>query len=279
MSQRPRWVTQVAGWGGVALLAFLVTVVGVVRHSPLIRLDGAVRDFTTLHRTTTGFAIFSLITWFGTFSVMGPALLVGGAVLSWVRRSLAPLVVCASAVLLLGSTVSLGKLVIDRRRPPISPGLALAEDGSFPSGHTTTSVVLGFVLLLLLDERLSRRGRRVGLALLVLFTALIGTSRVYLGAHWFTDVLGGWLLGSAITAVLAVGWWVWQPETRSRAEGRAPRSRAPAVAASDPDPVLPRGRAPHAPSGAPTGRRLRDRFGTTPAGEGPRDPRAEGAPS
>ncbi len=279
MEQRPAWADRVAVGGALALLAFAVTVVGVVRHTPLIHLDGVVRDFTIDHRSATGFAILSVVTWFGTFSVMGPALVALGAVLGWFRRSLVPFVFCSAAVLLLGTSVGTGKLLIDRKRPPVPVGVALAEDGSFPSGHTTTSVVLAFVLLLLVQHRLSRRGNWVGLGLVVLFTAIIGTSRVYLGAHWLTDVVGGWLLGSAISAALALGWWATQPWAFGPAQGRAPGLLVRALAEPDQDPAPPHGREGHGPTDGRRAHPLLDRFDTARGVEAPRDPHAEGAPS
>jgi undecaprenyl-diphosphatase len=69
-------------------------------------------------------------------------------------------------------------------------------DASFPSGHASISVALyalGFYLLF--HAARSSRLKRLWLALAILFPLLIGFSRLYLGAHYLSDVLAGWSIG------------------------------------------------------------------------------------
>ncbi len=113
------------------------------------------------------------------------------------------------------------KLVFQRERPPFrDPGI-LETTASFPSGHAMGSFVsyglLAYLLLLALP--LGKKWRYVvpAIALLVL---LIGSSRIYLGAHYFSDVVGGFLVGSAwlatcITAIETVRRRRLQRQTRS----------------------------------------------------------------
>jgi undecaprenyl-diphosphatase len=74
--------------------------------------------------------------------------------------------------------------------------------GSFPSGHTMVSTIffatLAFLLLRRIQSSTSRIFIAVGTALILVF---IGFSRLYLGYHWFLDVIGGWLLGFLWTII------------------------------------------------------------------------------
>lgn len=137
------------------------------------------------------------------------ALLIGVAVLLIRRRrwDAVRLVVMAGAAWALAIGV---KVVIARPRPPAALW-ALRPDasGGFPSGHDTTACV--FVLVVLVASAGSDRRLRVGLAAIAgAFAVLVGASRIYLGDHYPTDVLGSWLaVASAaliVSAVLDTSW-------------------------------------------------------------------------
>jgi undecaprenyl-diphosphatase len=90
------------------------------------------------------------------------------------------------------------KVLIARPRPEIVPHLVDAGGFSFPSGHSTLSAGTYLALGLLIAGRQSTTSMRV-LVLLAAATpiALVGFSRIYLGVHYPTDVLGGWLIGAS----------------------------------------------------------------------------------
>jgi undecaprenyl-diphosphatase len=115
------------------------------------------------------------------------------------RRSWTPvvLIVAAGGGSLL-MTIA-GKELIARDRPPLADAVPPFEySPSFPSGHTLNAVVVvGIVAYLLILRRHSRRARVTLGTAAVLFAITVGISRVYLGHHWFTDVVAGWLLGAA----------------------------------------------------------------------------------
>ncbi|CAL9382627.1 hypothetical protein SUDANB176_01091 [Streptomyces sp. enrichment culture] len=106
----------------------------------------------------------------------------------------------------LGTAVQQGlKAAVDRARPVWPDPVDSAHYAAFPSGHAmTATVVCGLLLWLLHRHGVSRLVWRTALVLAVLSVTGVGLTRVWLGVHWPTDVLGGWLLGALVVAA-AVG--------------------------------------------------------------------------
>ncbi len=96
---------------------------------------------------------------------------------------------------------SLLKLGFDRPRPDLVPHGMEVYTASFPSGHAMMTAVVYLTLAALLARSESRRRIKTYLLLLAAsVTLMVGVSRVYLGVHWPSDVLGGWMIGSAWAA-------------------------------------------------------------------------------
>lgn len=84
---------------------------------------------------------------------------------------------------------------VERDRPEINP-LINAAGFSFPSGHAMNSAaVLGFICFLLCFHLKGERLRKGSVIVTVLLVVFIGTSRIYLGVHYMTDIIGGYLAG------------------------------------------------------------------------------------
>jgi undecaprenyl-diphosphatase len=97
------------------------------------------------------------------------------------------------------------KDIFQRPRPEIVPHIAYAANSSFPSGHSMMSAVTYLTLGALLARSQERKRLKAYFLLLAaVLTFLVGVSRVYLGVHWPTDVLAGWMAG----AVWAMLCWV-----------------------------------------------------------------------
>jgi undecaprenyl-diphosphatase len=139
-------------------------------------------------------------------------------VLSLRRRSWTPAILIASAGV--GSLIMTiaGKDVIDRVRPPLAEAVPPYEySASFPSGHTLNAVaVVGTIAYLLILRQASTVARALTVAGAALFALTIGLSRVFLGHHWFTDVLAAWLLGAAWLALVITAHRLYITSRRSR---------------------------------------------------------------
>jgi len=148
-------------------------------------LEQVARDITALG----SIVVLSLIT----LTAMGYLLLLG-------KRGAALLVLLSvGGVMILSSLLKLG---IARARPDLVPHGDIVFTGSFPSGHSMLSAVVYLTLGALLARFAARRRLKAyPLLVAIVLTLLIGSSRVYLGVHWPTDVLAGWCIGAAWASV------------------------------------------------------------------------------
>ena len=124
--------------------------------------------------------------------------------------------------------VEVTKAVVGRHRPPVALRLDTITNGAFPSGHAFNStVVVGVVLVAVWHIRGHRLRSWVWVGAAFIPT-IVGLTRVYLGVHWITDVIAGWVFGAWWVYLLACAFFppVTPPaevESRSR-EWQAPRS-------------------------------------------------------
>ena len=136
--------------------------------------------------------IARIITFFGEPAMLISAGLFAAALLIWQKRMRLALVVLV--VVLVGRSLSeLQKVWVGRPRPDLEPHLVVVGNPSFPSGHAASSMI--FCLTIALALTAGTRWQRPAVAVALLISFLIGSSRVMLGVHWPSDVVGGWAFG------------------------------------------------------------------------------------
>ncbi|MFE3887281.1 phosphatase PAP2 family protein [Streptomyces lydicus] len=111
-------------------------------------------------------------------------------------------VICAVAVLAVGQAIRYGLMeLLARPRPPAEDWAAHASGYAFPSGHATTSALAAGILAWGIARRARPAAARTWWAVLALWAAGVGLTRVYLSVHWPGDVLAGWLLAATLLAL------------------------------------------------------------------------------
>jgi undecaprenyl-diphosphatase len=184
--------TFLLGWGFAELLD------GVLEGDGLASVDKPVTSFLVEHRTPGWTHVFATLTHLGGLAVLAPltaALVALIAVLSRSWRPVWAMLVALGGVQLLVYGL---KHLVGRPRPAAALAVSPATGFSFPSGHSTSSFVAFTVLTWLTMAVMTRRVARVLLWLLAGLLILgVGFSRMYLGVHYLTDVLGAWTLGAA----------------------------------------------------------------------------------
>ena len=110
------------------------------------------------------------------------------------------------------------KAILDRTRPEEAYRVVAAMNASFPSGHTLLSASVYLTLgALVASFAQKRRVRAFALVTAIVLTGLVGLSRVFLGVHWASDVMGGWCLGGAWALACWLALWLWNGGWRAGA--------------------------------------------------------------
>jgi undecaprenyl-diphosphatase len=158
--------------------------------------DAGLTGWIQGHGTEWGEAIFSYVSLLGS-SVLVAVIVIAAAVYArrrdWLRAATLALSTASGAGL-----NTLLKHLFHRGRPEYATEFITHASWSFPSGHAMDSMVgYGILLVVLLDAIRTRGKRRFLIAGVVVLIVAIGTSRVYLGVHYLTDVVAGWFAGGA----------------------------------------------------------------------------------
>jgi len=151
-----------------------------------------------------------------------------GLLLGIVWRSWAPAAVLGTtAAGTIGLTIVF-KAALAQPRPPLAQAVAAADGYGFPSGHAAAAAAVCGAAAWLCNARMRSWRARTGIwAAAAVLTALVGISRVYLGVHWATDVIGGWIFGLLWLAVVVSAWAAFAQFQRQRARQAPPSPRRP----------------------------------------------------
>jgi membrane-associated phospholipid phosphatase len=229
---------------GLALTVVLVGVIvaGIVlgvlvamirAGSGVVNVDRSVSRWAAMHGTPLSLDVLGWITWAGGTPVIVAVACVTAAIAvrRWKRAS-----VVLFFVLVVGGQFLLSNLIkvaVERVRPDVPP-LHVVSGPSFPSGHATAAAATFAALALVLGRGASPRMRAAMDGAAVAFAVAVGCSRVLLGAHWTSDVVGGLILG-----------WTWFGVCAVAFGGRVLRLGAPAdPVTTAPVAVAPRARDP-----------------------------------
>lgn len=193
---RPEWIAIGAG-GAFVVLSGAVW----LRVTPVVATDTALHTWAITARTDTSIMIARFVTEAGSTFVAIPMILVLGLIALAGR----PLAVRVGGAVLLMAIAALGAalgLAVNAAINGVRPGevdwAGAAGGPTFPSGHTTVATLLAATLVWTVFRRThDPRGRAAAWVAAVAVAVTVGVSRVWLGVHWPSDVLGGWLYGAA----------------------------------------------------------------------------------
>lgn len=193
------------GWLLVAIvLAFLTLAVLAATDggSLLLVVDWPVQRFVVAHRHPVLDQSFRLLTHLGASALVVPMAL---AVAAWVWRRCTALALSILAAVAIRPLFESGfKMVVARSRPELDP-LVDVVSASFPSGHVFTAVAVWGLLPSVAGMLGWRRAaRRAVVGVVVGVVVLVAASRVYLGVHWLTDVVGSVLIGGLFLVAVDV---------------------------------------------------------------------------
>ncbi|MGW3126580.1 phosphatase PAP2 family protein [Streptomyces sp. NPDC001076] len=199
-------------WAAFAVLALVVT----GRHGVPLAPDRTLLAWSLGHRPDVAVAVARGITATGTGVVPYALVVAAGVVVGRTRRQRLVAALLGVGCLALGQTLRQAVMeLVARPRPPQADWQTSASGWSFPSGHTTTAALAAGLVILAVWTR-APHGRTPWCAAVACWALAVGATRVFLGVHWCTDVIGGWLFAAGWLALCACVAARWVPDTWTR---------------------------------------------------------------
>ena len=229
---RRRGLTPLVTVTAAALVFAVLLVLVRLQWAPLESADhGAATDLNRLiSGNATAVSVVKAVTWLGSGGVLWTVILAAAVILAIRRRwRLAVyLLVTGAGALVLDPVL---KSLVGRLRPVVPHPIAHGNGDSFPSGHSFGSIVCYGAVFLVFLPAVRGRWRTAFTVATVAIIALIGISRILLGVHYLSDVVGAWALGVTWLGVTAFAFELTRsaagrPVTAPVAEGLEPEARA-----------------------------------------------------
>ena len=223
LARRP-WVGILVMLVGIAIFALLAF--NVVTNGPLIQQDQPIAQALHYQARHGSWVILGIMWFFSATGMEGIMMfiLVLAVIWIWQRRwrELTLLIYGVGGGEMLFQTLG---HIFNRHRPVFPDPLEHLSGPGFPSGHTTTSIILFGLMLYLLWPRLKTGSARLlGILLVIFMVGMIGFARMYIGDHFLTDILGGVFAGLAWGAAVFTGveiaYWSHQPGGRKGIENQ-----------------------------------------------------------
>jgi undecaprenyl-diphosphatase len=192
---------------------FAILLLEVLAEGPLTSFDTRVANWMNswVHGSPALVRTLEIISLFGLPPWLAVCVTAGASYALWRgrRRLAAYLVVTVVGGSLVDTAV---KLAVDRPRPLVDHPIDTAFGTSFPSGHAMASTLTYGALLLVFLPVLSRRWRWIAEVGALTLVVAIGSSRLLLGVHFVTDVVGGYVLGVAWLLAASAVFEIWREE-------------------------------------------------------------------
>jgi undecaprenyl-diphosphatase len=232
LSRRLRGLAPLAAVTAAALAFAVLLVLVRLRWAPLESADygAAARINSLVAGRAPLVAVVKAVTWLGSDAVLGTVIGAAAVALALRRqwRLSIYLLVAGAGALVLDPVL---KSLVGRLRPVVAHPIAHGTGNSFPSGHALGSIVCYGAVLLVFLPAARGRWRTAFITLTVVLVALIGISRILLGVHYLSDVVGGWAVGIAWLGLTAFAFELTRqaaglPVTDPVSEGLEPEARA-----------------------------------------------------
>jgi len=166
-------------------------------------VDRPVLRFFVDHRELWLTGVATAVSNFGSSAFLVPLMVVGALWWRWRRGTWRPAAVLAGGYAGAVVLYVVIKAVVARPRPPLASAVHAFSQYAFPSGHAVQAVVAYGMLAALGASGTGSWSKKVAAwATALLIVLIVGATRLYLGAHWFTDVVGGLVLGALWLAAL-----------------------------------------------------------------------------
>jgi membrane protein DedA with SNARE-associated domain/membrane-associated phospholipid phosphatase len=190
--------------GAICAWVFIALTQDVATHEEAALSDPRVLHTIVAHREEWATTAMKAVTWLGSNAVLSLLVAAIGAYFLVRDRAWRPSADMAGALVGANVLQQVVKSLTARPRPPASLQLIHVSGFAFPSGHATAAVACWGTAALLLGVGRSALVKATLWTGVGLIAALVGLSRLYLGVHWWTDVIGGFALGGLWLSVLGL---------------------------------------------------------------------------